>query len=51
MPVVEDFGVRLIGDVGLKKIGWFYPSLRVSYQARDINHSGLSGGAALNFDW
>ena len=50
-PVVEDFGVRLIGDVGLRKLWWFYPSLRVSYQARDINHSGLSGGAALNFDW
>lgn len=50
-PVVEDFGVRLIGDVGLRKLSWFYPSLRVSYQARDIDHSGLSGGFALNFDW
>ena len=50
-PVIEDFGVRLIGDVGFRKLGWFYPSVRVSYQARDINHSGLSGGAALNFDW
>lgn len=50
-PVVEDFGVRLIGDVGLRRFSWFYPSLRVSYQARDINHSGLSGGMALNFDW
>ena len=50
-PVLQDFGVRLIGDVGYRKLSWFYPSLRVSYQARDINHSGLSGGAALNFDW
>jgi hypothetical protein len=50
-PVLEDFGVRLIGDVGLRKLTWFYPSLRVSYQARDIDHSGLSGGFALNFDW
>lgn len=50
-PVVEDFGVRLIGDVGLRKLSWFYPSLRLSYQARDIDHSGLSGGFALNFDW
>lgn len=50
-PVVEDFGVRLIADVGLRRVSWFYPSVRVSYQARDIDHSGLSGGFALNFDW
>jgi hypothetical protein len=50
-PVPEDFGVRLIGDVGYHTGGWFYPSIRVSYQARDINHSGFSGGAAMNFDW
>jgi hypothetical protein len=50
-PVVEDFGVRLIGDAGLRKLAWFYPSVRLSYQARDIDHSGLSGGFALNFDW
>jgi hypothetical protein len=50
-PVVEDFGVRLIADVGLRKLSWFYPSVRASYQARDIDHSGFSGGFALNFDW
>ncbi len=50
-PVVKDFGVRLIADVGVRKLSWFYPSARVSYQARDIDHSGLSGGFALNFDW
>jgi hypothetical protein len=50
-PVVEDFGVRLIVDVGVRKLSWFYPSARLSYQARDIDHSGLSGGFALNFDW
>ena len=50
-PVVEDFGVRLIGDVGWRKLSWFYPSLRVSYQARDIDHAGVSGGLAMNFDW
>jgi len=51
LPVPEDFGVRLIADVGLRSLSWFYPSLRVSYQARDIDHSGVSGGFALNFDW
>ncbi len=50
-PVVEDFGVRLIADVGLRRVPWFYPSARVSYQARDIDHSGFGGGIALNFDW
>ncbi len=50
-PVVENFGVRLIGDVGIRKLSWFYPSARISYQARDLDHSGFSGGLALNFDW
>jgi hypothetical protein len=50
-PVVEDFGVRLIADVGVRKLSWFYPSARLSYQARDLDHSGVSGGIALNFDW
>ena len=50
-PVPENFGVRLIGDVGWKRYAWFYPSLRFSYQARDIDHAGFSGGAAMNFDW
>jgi len=51
LPVPEDFGVRLIGDVGWRATTWFYPSVRVSYQARDIDHGGISGGLALNFDW
>ena len=50
-PVPEDFGVRLIGDVGWRELSWFYPSVRVSYQARDIDHAGFSGGLAMNFDW
>jgi len=50
-PVLEDYGVRLIGDVGLKKLSWFYPSARVSYQARSRDHAGYSGGVAMNFDW
>jgi hypothetical protein len=50
-PVISDFGVRLIGDVGYKRLGWFYPSVRVSYQARSLDHTGVSGGMAMNFDW
>jgi hypothetical protein len=50
-PVVDNFGVRLIGDIGYRRLRWFYPSLRVSYQARSLQHTGVSGGMALNFDW
>ncbi len=50
-PVIDDFGVRLIGDVGLRRLSWVYPSLRLSYQARSIDHSGVSGGLGLNFNW
>jgi hypothetical protein len=50
-PVPEDFGVRLIGDVGLRVVDWVYPSLRLAYQARDVDHSGISAGLAANFNW
>lgn len=51
LPVPEDFGVRLLADVGWRGVSWVYPSLRISYQARDIDHVGVSGGLGLNFDW
>jgi hypothetical protein len=50
-PVPEDYGVRLIGDIGWRRYKWIYPSVRIAYQARDVDHAGLSGGAAINFDW
>jgi hypothetical protein len=50
-PVTSDFGVRLIGDLGWRSLGWVYPSLRLSYQARDVDHQGVSGGLGVNFDW
>jgi hypothetical protein len=50
-PVPEDYGVRLIVDVGWRALDWVYPSLRLAYQARDVDHAGLSGGLAVNFDW
>lgn len=50
-PVLEDFGVRLISDVGWRHFSWVYPSIRIAYQARDIDHAGLSAGLAANFDW
>jgi hypothetical protein len=50
-PVPEDFGVRLVADVGWRGPSWVVPSLRLSYQARDLDHAGYGGGLALNFDW
>jgi hypothetical protein len=50
-PVIEDYGVRIIADVGLRKYSWVYPSIRMAYQARDIDHAGASVGFAANFDW
>ena len=50
-PIQSDFGVRLVGDVGFRPGSWIYPSLRLSYQARDVDHAGFSGGAGVNFDW
>ncbi len=50
-PVLEDYGVRLISDIGWRGVSWLYPSLRLAYQARDIDHAGASLGAAVNFDW
>jgi hypothetical protein len=50
-PVVDDFGVRLIADIGYRGLSWVYPSLRLAYQARNIDLSGVSAGFAVNFDW
>ena len=51
LPVTENLGVRIVGDVGWRRASWVYPSLRLSYQARDVDHAGFSGGLGLNFDW
>ncbi len=50
-PVANNFGVRLIADVGYRGLSWVYPSLRLAYQARNIDLSGVSAGLAVNFDW
>ncbi len=50
-PELSDYGVRIIGDVGWRSVGWVYPSLRLAFQARNVNHAGISGGIAANFDW
>jgi hypothetical protein len=51
LPVTENLGVRIVGDLGWRRSRWVYPSLRLAYQARDVDHAGFSGGLGLNFDW
>lgn len=50
-PVREDFGIRILADVGFRATPWFFPSARLSVQARDANHTGISGGLGTTFRW
>jgi hypothetical protein len=46
-----DLGVRFSADIGVRTWKWFSPTVRVSYQGRTVNHSGVGGGVGLVFDW
>jgi len=50
-PSGGDLGVRLATDIGLRTFEWFQPTIRLSYQARTVVHSGLGLGIGLVFDW
>jgi hypothetical protein len=50
-PIGEDLGVRLIYTLGRSVTPWLDVSGRVSYQLRDINHSGLGFGVGTTFHW
>ena len=50
-PNRGDLGVRLTTDVGWNALPWLQPTLRLSYQARTVVHSGLGVGLGLVFDW
>ncbi len=50
-PNNGDIGVRLSGDIGYRALSWFQPTLRVSYQGRSVQHSGLGVGLGMVFDW
>lgn len=50
-PIGEDLGVRLIYTLGRSVTPWLDVSGRVSYQLRDINHSGLGLGVGTTFHW
>jgi hypothetical protein len=50
-PNRGDLGVRLTTDIGYRALSWVQPTLRISYQARTVVHSGVGAGLGLVFDW
>ena len=50
-PAQGDLAVRLGIDAGLRTLSWIEPVVRVSYQGRTVEHSGLGAGLGLNFHW
>lgn len=50
-PSRGDLGVRLTTDIGYRALPWMHPTLRISYQARTVVHSGIGAGLGLVFDW
>jgi hypothetical protein len=50
-PNQGDLGVRLTTDIGYRALSWVQPTLRISYQARTVVHSGVGAGLGLVFDW
>lgn len=50
-PNQGDLGVRLTTDIGYRALPWLQPTLRLSYQARTVVHSGVGAGLGLVFDW
>lgn len=50
-PNQGDLGVRLTTDIGYRALSWVQPTLRISYQARTVVHSGIGAGLGLVFDW
>ena len=50
-PAQGDLGVRFSADVGVRVGSWFTPTLRVSYQGRTVQHSGVGVGLGMVFDW
>jgi hypothetical protein len=50
-PAQGDLGLRLMTDIGWQTLSWFQPTLRVSYQGRSVDHSGVGLGLGAVFDW
>lgn len=50
-PNFVDIGVRVVLEQGYRFERWIALSVRLSYQGRRIDHTGLGAGLALTFDW
>ena len=50
-PAQGDVAVRLGADIGLRAFSAIEPVLRLSYQGRTVEHSGVGLGLGLNLHW
>ena len=50
-PVMADYGVRFLYQVGRSVADFCDVSVRLSYQLRDINHNGFGAGLSASFHW
>jgi len=50
-PNEGDLGMLFATDVGWRALPWLVPTVRLSYQARTVVHSGVGAGLGLVFGW
>jgi hypothetical protein len=50
-PNQGDLGMLFATDIGWRALPWLAPTLRLSYQARTVVHSGIGAGFGLVFGW
>ena len=51
LPVSEEWGVRLVGQVGWRPAPWIAVSLRAGWNIRTITHKSFSVGAVTELKW
>ena len=51
LPVSEEWGVRLVGQVGWRPVPWIAISLRAGWNIRTITHESFSVGAVTELKW
>jgi hypothetical protein len=50
-PADADLGVRIVYQIAYRVKSWFQPALRIGYDARNVDHGGLSVGLGLVMAW
>jgi len=50
-PNEGDLGMLFATDVGWRALPWLVPTVRLSYQARTVVHSGVGAGLGMVFGW